>query len=71
MSKLREIIETLRHHRPLESKHKDHALSGDWKDFRDCHIEPNWLLIYRKSSSQLILARRRACQVRYLVPHPH
>lgn len=32
----------------LESRHRDHALSGDWKDHRDCHVKPDLVLIYRK-----------------------
>ena len=31
----------------LEPKHKDHALKGDLSNYRECHIEPNWLLVYR------------------------
>ena len=57
MGKLREIIELLCNHRPLDFKHKDHDLSGVWKDFRKYHIEPDWLLIYQKTRRQLILAR--------------
>nr|VFK80007.1 MAG: mRNA interferase YafQ [Candidatus Kentron sp. SD] len=33
---------------PLPRKHFDHALTGDWKEYRDCHIKPDLLLIYRK-----------------------
>ncbi|MDR2014996.1 MAG: type II toxin-antitoxin system YafQ family toxin [Azoarcus sp.] len=33
---------------PLEPRHCDHALTGDWKDHRDCHIKPDLVLIYRK-----------------------
>ena len=33
---------------PLAEKHRDHALSGEWKDHRDCHIRPDLVLIYRK-----------------------
>ena len=32
----------------LAEKHRDHALTGDWKDHRDCHIRPDLVLIYRK-----------------------
>ena len=34
--------------RPLAEKRRDHALTGDWKDHRDCHIKPDLVLIYRK-----------------------
>ena len=33
---------------PLEPRHRDHTLTGDWKDHRDCHIKPDLVLIYRK-----------------------
>ncbi|BAJ83029.1 putative toxin (plasmid) [Acidiphilium multivorum AIU301] len=32
---------------PLEPRHRDHALSGDWKDHRDCHVRPDLVLIYQ------------------------
>lgn len=33
---------------PLDERYRDHALTGDWKDHRDCHIRPDLVLIYRK-----------------------
>jgi len=57
MAKLRSLIETLAHRRPLEPRHKDHTLSGTWSRFRDCHVEPDWVLIYRRESGELILGR--------------
>jgi mRNA interferase YafQ len=33
---------------PLPALHRDHALTGDWKDYRDCHVRPDLVLIYRK-----------------------
>jgi len=35
----------------------DHALTGDWKGYRDCHIKPDLVLIYRKTEEALVLAR--------------
>jgi mRNA interferase YafQ len=55
--KLREIIRLLCNHLPLPEKHRDHALDGPWKGFRDCHVEPDWVLIYQKRSRELVLAR--------------
>jgi mRNA interferase YafQ len=46
MDKLYSIVHALRNHQRLAPKHRDHALTGDWKGWRDCHIEPDWLLIY-------------------------
>jgi mRNA interferase YafQ len=57
LDKLRAVIETLRNRRALEVKHKDHLLSGDWKRWRDCHLEPDWILIYRKDQETLVLGR--------------
>jgi len=40
--------------RPLPKKHQDHALTGDWKDHRDCHIKPDLILIYRKPDNEVL-----------------
>jgi mRNA interferase YafQ len=42
------VIETLAKDEPLEPHHRDHALTGDWKDHRDCHVKPDLVLIYQK-----------------------
>jgi mRNA interferase YafQ len=39
---------------PLPAKYVDHALRGEWKDFRDCHVKPDLMLIYRKTGSELL-----------------
>lgn len=39
----------------LPDKNKDHQLKGEMKDFRECHIEPDWLLIYRIEEEELVL----------------
>jgi mRNA interferase YafQ len=57
MSKLRELILLLIEGRPLPPRCKDHPLAGDWKYYRDCHIEPDWLLIYRIDGDDLHLVR--------------
>ena len=46
ISLLEDIVEKLLHKIPLEAKNRDHALSGNYKGYRECHIQPNWLLIY-------------------------
>ncbi len=46
ISKLKMVIEKLLENQELEPKYKDHALTGNWKGYRDCHIESDWLLIY-------------------------
>jgi mRNA interferase YafQ len=42
---------------PLERKHRDHLLIGNFKDRRECHIEPDWFLIYRFEGSMIIFER--------------
>jgi mRNA interferase YafQ len=44
---IRDIMDMIINQIPLDSKYKDHKLHGDWKDCKECHIEPDWLLIYR------------------------
>jgi mRNA interferase YafQ len=39
---------------PLEPRYRDHALTGDWKDHRDCHIKPDLVLIYRKPDANTL-----------------
>jgi mRNA interferase YafQ len=57
MAKLREAIELLLEGNLLPPQYKDHPLSGDWKHFRDCHIEPDWLLLYKIEGENLHLVR--------------
>ncbi|MFG6393128.1 MAG: type II toxin-antitoxin system YafQ family toxin [Lachnospiraceae bacterium] len=40
------VVDKLLQGIPLDAKYKDHALKGSWKGFRECHIQPDWLLIY-------------------------
>lgn len=53
---LDDIVEKLLCGEPLPEKNKDHALTGNWKDHRECHIEPDWLLVYRIIDKTLILS---------------
>ncbi len=57
MAKLRGVIALLMEGSPLPPRYKDHSLGGDWKHFRDCHIEPAWLLIYKIDGGELHLVR--------------
>ena len=56
---LKEIISKLAEGEELPSKNKDHSLSGDWEGYRECHIQPDWLLIYRIIENKLILSLTR------------
>ena len=53
--KVDSIIEKLANNEPLEPKHKDHALKGEYIGYRECHIEPDLLLIYKKQEDILVL----------------
>ena len=55
--KLRVVIEKLVEGQLLEPKYRDHQLSGNWKGHRDCHIEPDWMLIYKIAGDDLYLER--------------
>jgi mRNA interferase YafQ len=57
LSKLEVIITTLAAQKSPDERFRDHALIGNWKGFRECHIEPDWLLIYRVEGNELQLAR--------------
>jgi mRNA interferase YafQ len=51
------IIERLVAQESLDERFRDHALIGEWKGFRECHVQPDWLLIYRIEEDELELAR--------------
>ena len=57
LNKLHAVIETLRNRRPLDVKYRDHPLGGELTGWRDCHLEPDWILIYRKDEVTLALGR--------------
>lgn len=48
------LVEALANDQPLAEKHRDHALSGDWIDHRDCHVKPDLVLIYRKLNDAVL-----------------
>jgi len=55
INELDNVIMTLRKQKPLEPKHFDHALTGNFKGFRECHVMPDWLLMYKVEKNKLIL----------------
>ncbi len=57
MNKLKEIIDSLVQAQELPARTRDHQLKGTLKDCRECHIEGDWLLIYRIEGSELCLIR--------------
>ena len=57
LNDLRTVIEMLVERKPPLPRHEDHSLSGRWNKHRECHIAPDWLLIYRIEGDDLILER--------------
>jgi mRNA interferase YafQ len=57
MTKLRDLILLLAGETPLPVRFKDHPLSGEWKQYRDCHVEPDWLLLYKIDANDPYLVR--------------
>ena len=53
------VIDRLLHEETLETKHRDHALSGNMSAYRACHIQPDWLLNYRLEDECMILVVHR------------
>ena len=56
MSKLENVLDLLAAGPPLPPNYRDHLLIGGFRGFRECHIEPDWLLIYRIYEDTLILS---------------
>ncbi|RZT91077.1 mRNA interferase YafQ [Advenella incenata] len=57
MDKLRTLLQMLIEEQPLPERYQDHPLKGQWSGYRDAHIEPDWLLIYRVKGDELQLIR--------------
>lgn len=56
---LEQVVSALAMGETLPEEHRDHALSGDWDGHRECHILPDWLLIYRIEDNVLVLTMAR------------
>jgi len=57
LAKLRTVLSLLIEQEALPASYYDHPLKGDWKGWRDLHLEPDWLLLYRVAGDELQLAR--------------
>ena len=55
LSLLDEIVEKIANREKLESKYRDHGLSGIYKGFRECHIKPDWLLLYLVDDEEQVI----------------
>lgn len=56
---LQDVVNTLQAGKELNAKYKNHTLNGNWSGYQECHIQPDWLLIYRIDNNQLILSLSR------------
>lgn len=59
LNELKNVLNILAEGNILPEKYRDHSLTGDWKGFRECHIQPDWLLIYRTNEDRLELIAQR------------
>jgi mRNA interferase YafQ len=57
LAKLRALLLLLIENKPLPAAYVDHPLKGNWKGYRDAHVQPDWLLIYKVDGDELHLAR--------------
>ena len=57
LAKIKAVINLLLEETPLPPKNRDHQLGGNWNGHRDCHIEPDWILIYKILKDELRLER--------------
>ena len=55
LAKLETVVNRLAAQQPLPDKNRDHSLTGDYIGFRECHIRPDWLLVYRVDGEDLVL----------------
>ena len=59
LDKIKKVIATLANGETLEAKYRDHLLTGDYGGYRECHIQPDWLLIYFIKKDVLVLTLSR------------
>ena len=57
LGELRAMVEALASDQSLSPARRDHALTGNWIGFRECHVRPDWLLIYRLEPERVVLVR--------------
>lgn len=55
---LKSVLVALANDQPLKARYRDHELSGDWAGYRECHIKPDLLLIYRKAEANILRLAR-------------
>jgi mRNA interferase YafQ len=57
IEKLKQLLTTLINEEPLAERYRDHPLKGNFRNRRECHIEPDWLLIYKLNDAEIIFER--------------
>jgi len=57
IKKLKDMVDLLRAGQPIPKNKRDHPLRGEWKNHRGCHIQGDWVLVYRVNGNELLLAR--------------
>ena len=57
IEKLKKIMTTLSQEKPIPLKHRNHKLKGEYIGYWECHIEPDWLLIYKKNKTHITFVR--------------
>lgn len=57
MARVVAIVDEIRNRESLDPRHRDHSLVGDWLGYRECHVQADWLLIYRIDDDTVYLAR--------------
>ncbi len=57
VDKLKQVLQALINEKPLEERYRDHPLKGNFKNRRECHVEPDWLLIYKLNDDEIIFER--------------
>ena len=57
IEKLKEIIQLLVEEKSIPINNKNHKLKGNFRQYHECHIEPDWILIYKKTKTEIILVR--------------
>lgn len=57
IAKLKDVLTALINEEPLAERYRDHPLKGNFKNRRECHVEPDWLLIYKPNGDEIIFER--------------
>ena len=57
IEKLKQVLTALINEEPLAERYRDHSLKGNFKNRRECHLEPDWLLIYKLNDDEIIFER--------------